>query len=75
MVGMIPRSLVLFAPAVYLALLLSGATIRAQADQRAEKLRAGLNDLELVGPWIYDDIEAGFTEANRSGKPLLIVFR
>lgn len=25
--------------------------------------------------WIYDDIDAGYAEARKSGKPLLVVFR
>ena len=57
-----------------LALFVSTASLPAQ-DQRAEKLREGLKDASLVGTWIYDDIKAGFSQADRSGKPLLIVFR
>jgi hypothetical protein len=30
---------------------------------------------ELAGSWIYDDLNGGFAEAKRSGKPLMIVFR
>lgn len=30
---------------------------------------------KLVGPWIYDDLQAGFAEARKTGKPVLIVFR
>lgn len=29
----------------------------------------------LVGPWIYDDLDAGFAEARKFGKPVLLVFR
>ena len=27
------------------------------------------------GTWIYNDLEKGYAEARRSGKPLLIVYR
>ncbi len=38
-------------------------------------LQRALNDLEPTGNWHYDDLEAGFAEAKRSAKPLLLVFR
>ena len=40
-----------------------------------EDLKQKLGDLELVGDWIYDDIEAGFRKAKAERKPLLVVFR
>ena len=40
-----------------------------------EKLRQALKDTDLVGTWIYDDLEAGYAEAGRAGKPLLVVIR
>jgi len=43
--------------------------------QDKEKLRTGLKDTEIVGPWIYDDLDAGIAEAKKSGKPMMIVFR
>lgn len=43
-------------------------------DDKA-KLRAAMGDQNLVGPWIYDDAEAGFAEAKRTGKPLMVVLR
>lgn len=58
----------------FFALLVTTARLPAQ-DPRADKLRRGLHDTELGGAWIYDDIEAGFAEVERTGKPLLIVFR
>jgi len=45
------------------------------ADTTKEDLRKGLQDLELGGSWIYDDVEAGFAAARAAGKPLLVVFR
>ncbi len=32
-------------------------------------------DAELAGAWFYNDLEAGYAEARKTGKPLLIVFR
>jgi hypothetical protein len=41
----------------------------------APPLQADLEDHAVAEGWIYDDIEAGYDEARRTGKPLLIVFR
>ncbi|MBI1926885.1 hypothetical protein HYR99_21905 [Candidatus Poribacteria bacterium] len=40
-----------------------------------EELRTKLGDLELVGDWLYDDLDEGFRRAEKSDKPLLVVFR
>jgi serine protease Do len=40
-----------------------------------EKLRAAMGDNALAGTWIYDDVDAGFTEARKTGKPLMVVLR
>lgn len=40
-----------------------------------DPLQKSLGDLEAQGPWNYNDPAAGFGEAKRSGKPLLVVFR
>ena len=40
-----------------------------------EKLRTALGDTAPAGAWIYDDLEAGYAEAARSGKPLMVVLR
>ena len=45
------------------------------ADSGKEELRKSLKDIDLAGAWIYDDVEQGFAEAKKTGKPLLIVFR
>ena len=45
------------------------------APQDKEKLRTALKDTEIVGNWIYDDLDAGVAEAKKSGKPMMIVFR
>lgn len=43
--------------------------------QDKEKLREGLKDTDLVGTWIYDDLDAGLAEAKKSGKPMMVVLR
>ena len=45
------------------------------APQDKEKLRTGLKDNDVKGAWIYDDLAAGYAEAKKSGKPMLVVFR
>ena len=44
-------------------------------DADKERLRHALGDNELVGTWIYDDLPAGYAEAKKSGKPLMVVLR
>jgi hypothetical protein len=58
--------------------LLAAAFALAAATPQAgpkEQLKQALKDTSPVGPWIYDDIDAGFSEAQKTGKPLLVVFR
>lgn len=40
-----------------------------------DALREALQDTAPAGAWIYDDLPAGFAEAARTGKPLLVVLR
>ena len=53
-------------------LLLAAAEVQDPAKQR---LRDALGDNALAGTWIYDDVEAGYAEASRTGKPLMVVIR
>lgn len=50
------------------------AVLLAPAQDK-DQLRRELRDGDLAGPWIYDDVDAGYAEAKKSGKPMLIVFR
>ena len=43
--------------------------------QDPEALKASLKDVDIPASWIYDDIDAGFAEAKKTGKPLLVAFR
>ncbi|HVE40588.1 MAG TPA: Trx7/PDZ domain-containing (seleno)protein [Planctomycetota bacterium] len=44
-------------------------------QQDKEKVREALKDTDLVGTWIYDDLDAGIAEAKKSGKPMLVTLR
>jgi hypothetical protein len=39
-----------------------------------EKLKQQLKD-PCDASWVYDDLAAGFAQAKKTGKPLMIVFR
>ena len=43
-------------------------------DGSKEALKTALKDTDLPGTWIYDDLDAGFAEAKKTGKPMLVVF-
>ncbi len=57
----------------FVALGVAAAAAGFQDDK--EKLRTALKDSEPTKEWIYDDLGAGFAEAKKTGKPLMIVFR
>ena len=61
--------------AACLAFLPAPSAVEGAAPQDKEKLRAGLKDTEVKGDWIYDDLNAGFAQAKKSGKPMMVVFR
>lgn len=64
-------SRIALASAALLGLHLMGAA----SPQEPGPLQKSLNDLEPKGAWAYNDLAAGFAEAKKSGKPLLVVFR
>jgi serine protease Do len=47
----------------------------ASAQTKLDPLQYSLGDLEVRGPWVYNDLKAGFARARKTGKPLLVVFR
>lgn len=51
------------------------AVATTQAQTREEKVRADKARVEAEGFWIYNDLERGFAEARRTGKPLLVNMR
>ena len=58
-----------------LGLAFASLAFLAAQDSDKDRLRNALHDNDLVGTWIYDDLEAGCAEAKKTGKPMLVVFR
>ncbi len=63
-----------------LSLLLAMVAVACADAQDVQKRRrdAVLNDkkhFDLDDHWVYDDFEKGRKEAERTGKPMLVVFR
>ena len=58
-----------------LALLLASALPAASVKDREGAVRGDRAALENDARWIYNDVDRGFAEAKRSGKPLLVVLR
>lgn len=44
-------------------------------NARDQKVRADKEKVEADGFWIYNDMEKGFAEAKKTGKPILVVLR
>ena len=63
----------IFSLATLLVLGLAQAT--AYAQTRDERVRTDRDTVGEDSRWIYNDLPRGFAEAERTGKPLLIVFR
>ena len=53
-------------------LLLTGA---AYAQERDTKVRNDRKKIQEKGLWIYNDLDKGFAEAKKTGRPMLVVFR
>ena len=51
------------------------ATGVAVARETKAELQRDLRDEQIVGDWIYDDVDAGFARAAKEHKPLCVVFR
>ncbi len=51
------------------------ATLTAAEESRDTKVINDRSDVLSGGRWIYNDLAKGFTEAKRTGKPLLVVLR
>jgi len=45
------------------------------AENRDTKVRNDRTDVLGGGKWIYNDFGKGFSEAKKTGKPLLVVLR
>jgi len=51
------------------------AAALAQPPSREQKVRNDRKKVEAQGFWIYNDLSKGFAEANKTGKPILVVLR
>ncbi|MBM3875712.1 MAG: hypothetical protein FJ386_03220 [Verrucomicrobia bacterium] len=56
-------------------LLLAGTGALDAAENRLERVQKDRADVTAGGLWVYNDLNQGFAEARRTGKPLAIVFR
>ena len=45
------------------------------AEDRRERVLNDRKEVQAIGKWIYNDLTQGFTEAARTRKPMLVVFR
>ena len=57
-----------------MAMLLSALSAQAAEDRRA-KVLSDRTEVQSIGKWIYNDLAQGFTEAAKTRKPMLVVFR
>jgi hypothetical protein len=51
------------------------STAALAAEDRDTAVRNDLTNVVSAGGWIYNDLPAGFTEAAKTRKPMLVVFR
>jgi len=58
-----------------MVLLLIGSSTLFAAEDRAAAVRNDLTNVVSAGGWIYNDLQVGFTEATKTRKPMLVVFR
>lgn len=58
-----------------LVLLAAAGLASAQKPTREEKVLGDRKKVEAEGFWIYNDLDKGFAEAKKSGKPMLVVMR
>jgi hypothetical protein len=63
------------APTFLLLSLLAAAALAETVPDREGAVRKDRVAMEKGTRWIYNDVDAGFAEATRTGKPLLVVLR
>jgi len=61
-------------PSAVPVFLLALIALPAQGSSKQDKLKKALND-DVSSAWIYEDIQAGYKAARKTGKPLLVTFR
>ena len=60
-------------PSIMLVILL--LTVSFCFGHGDEEVAEDVEAVKSTGYWIYNDLDKGFTEAEKTGQPLLIVFR
>jgi serine protease Do len=60
---------------IFFVLLLLVVRTASAAEDRRERVMNDRKDVQAIGKWIYNDLPQGFTEAARTRKPMLVVFR
>lgn len=58
-----------------LLVLFVSASALSAAEDRAAAVRNDLTNVVSAGGWIYNDLQKGFSEAAKTRKPMLVVFR
>src|SRR5262249_48319071 len=61
--------------ALALTLTLTLAAPAQQPNPREKKVRDDKAKVEATGYWIYNDLPRAFDEANKTGKPMIVVLR
>ena len=51
------------------------SVLAAAAQDRAAAVRNDLTNVVAAGGWIYNDLPKAFSEAAKTRKPMLVVFR
>jgi hypothetical protein len=57
------------------AVLAATSTVAAQGNPREQMVREDRKKVEADGFWIYGDLERGFAEAKKTGRPLVVILR
>ena len=60
---------------VFIVLSLLVVRCVSAAEDRRERVLNDRTEVQAIGKWIYNDLAQGFTEAARTRKPMLVVFR
>ena len=61
--------------AIFLVICSMGLSLADEKNRRDEAVRNDKKKLSNDQRWLYNDVQAGFEEAKKAGKPLLVVLR
>ena len=64
-----------FASFLPATLILLAALSAYTAEDRRAKVLNDRTEVQSIGKWVYNDLAQGFTEAAKTRKPMLVVFR